>query len=68
VPIDVLVYVNARMYVCVSMWMQVLLGMLAASEAKHAVRFVHYAQSSKATRKTDSSVSYAAAVVTLEPE
>ena len=42
---------------------QVLLQLLRLSAARHTVKFVKYDQSSKCADREDSSVSYAAAVV-----
>ena len=39
--------------------------MIKHSDAEHKVQFVHYEQSSQCKAMRDSSVSYAAAVVTL---
>ena len=39
--------------------------MLRASRTQHSIRFKHYDQSSQCVTARDSSVSYAAAVVTL---
>jgi AmmeMemoRadiSam system protein B len=44
----------------------VLLGAIIASSIEFNVNFIHYSQSEKATKATDSSVSYASAVITAQ--
>lgn len=46
----------------------VLLHAISPLKSKASLKFLHYAQSSKCTKKADSSVSYAAASMTLAPQ